>query len=239
MRMWMTLVGVAAAALFTTSYASAQTAGRGPGHEGMRHEGRAYDSEHGSMHHQKGMMSGKDFSLTPEQKASLRELKRKFKLENGQLIGALVGKKIELNALWTDPKADPKVIAEKEKEFGALKFQIRDKAIQFRLEARKFLTPEQIAKFGARWGMGRYGRHHMMGREGMMGSGGMMHRRSMAGHEGMMGKGEMMHGGSMAGHQGMMGEGGMGCCGGKMDSEKGMGMMKHKKGGMGGMGMCQ
>jgi Spy/CpxP family protein refolding chaperone len=178
-------------------------------------------AEGSHQHHQESGAPGKDFSLTPEQKSKFQDLRRKFQLENAQLIGALVAKRIELHALWSDPKADPKAIMEKEKEQASIHFQLREKMVQSKLEARKFLTPEQISHFGQHWGMGF---------RKMMGHGGMM------GHQGMMTPG------------GRMGAGGMCCC--RMGSGHGMGHATeggegHGMGhGMGqsashGMGMCK
>jgi Spy/CpxP family protein refolding chaperone len=204
------------------------------------------------MHHGEGMGPGRGFHLTPEQRTAFRDLRRKFVEENAQLIGALVGKKIELRALWSDPKADPKTIVEKEKEFSNLKYQISEKAVQFKLEARKSLSPEQISEFGSFLAMERPYRHgHRMGRmhKGDMGYGMMGHRGRM--REGGMGccDGEKMeheammhHGGMMMDHREKMNRDDMmGCCGGeRMGSDRGMGgRMGHRMGGMGGMGMCQ
>ena len=98
---------------------------------------------------------GKDDSLTTEQKTKFQELRRKFRGENAKLIGAIVTKKLELRSLWTDPKADSKAILDKEKELRDLQNQMRDKVVQMKLEARKFLTPEQIENWKPGWGMGR------------------------------------------------------------------------------------
>jgi len=91
--------------------------------------------------------SGKGLNLTPEQKASFREIRKKFIQENAQLIGALVAKRLELRSLWTDPKADSQAILAKERELRDLQNQMRDKVIQAKLETRKILTPEQIANW--------------------------------------------------------------------------------------------
>ncbi len=74
--------------------------------------------------------------------------------ENAQLIGAMVTKKIELQSLWSNPKADDKAIQDKAKEVRDLQNQMKEKAVQMRLEARKILTPEQISKWGAGRGFG-------------------------------------------------------------------------------------
>jgi len=125
----------------------------------------------GRMHFREGRGQGKGPEFTPEQRAKFQELRRQFKGENAQLIGALVTKRLELQSLWTDPKAEPQAIMDKEKELRDLQNQMRDKVVQLMLEARKLLTPEQIRQFGQRWGMGRGG---MMGQGrglGMMGPG--------------------------------------------------------------------
>ncbi len=163
MKKTMIALGLFVVMLFSFTYAYAQDPGVRPGH--------------GGMHHQESWGPSKTFNLTPEQKAQFRELRRKFRQENAQLIGALVTKRIEFQSLWTDPKADPKAILDKERELRDLQNQMKDKVIQSKLEARKFLTPEQIANWKPGWGMGR---GHMMGRGGMMG------------HSGMMGQGGMM-----------------------------------------------
>ena len=96
----------------------------------------------------------KRLNLTPEQEAKFKELRRKFKGENAQLIGGLVTKRLELQSLWTDPKADSQAILAKEKEWRDLQNRLRDKIVQYILEARSSLTPEQIEKFGLMGGMG-------------------------------------------------------------------------------------
>lgn len=152
-------LGLVTVVLFSVAYVYAQGAGFGPGHREMRYQG--------------SWGPGKDNALTPEQKTKLRDLGRKFREENAQLIGAIMGKRLELQSLWTDPKADSKAILDKEKELRDLQNQMRDKVIQYKLEARKFLSPEQIANWKLGWGMGR---GHMMGHDGMTGRGGMMGR---------------------------------------------------------------
>jgi Spy/CpxP family protein refolding chaperone len=106
----------------------------------------------------------KDHPLTPEQKTKFQELRQRFSGENAKLTGAIVTKRLELRSLWTDPKVDSKAILDKERELRDLQNQMRDKAVQMRLEARKFLTPEQITNFGPGGEMGPgFGRGHKMG----------------------------------------------------------------------------
>ncbi len=202
--------GFTIATFLFSGYALAQVSGHesGPGsmhqHGVSRQQGESYQHESG--------MHGKDFSLTQEQRSKLRELRRKFKLENAQLIGSLLAKRIELSVLWSDPNADPKTIMDKDKELGSILFQLREKMVQSKLDARKFLTPEQIARFGRFWGMSPW---------------------SMMGHHRMMDHGRMM------GHHGMMGSGGMMCCGRMESGPRGddYGMGHGSEHGMTGMGM--
>jgi Spy/CpxP family protein refolding chaperone len=129
-------------------------------------------------------------NLTPEQESKFREMRRNFMKENAHLIGSLVGKRVELWALWSDPKAEEKAIVDKEKEAWALMGQLRDKRIEMRLAMRKILTPEQIGHWRPGWDMGHRGDRWgaAMGQGGMMGPPGMM------GHPGMMWGRGMRHG---------------------------------------------
>ena len=157
-------LGLVALMVFGVAYAYAQGPGSGPG---PGHQ------------HQPGWGHERWSSLTPEQQTKFQELRRKFREDNAKTFGAIVTKRLELQSLWTDPKAEPKAILDKEKELRDLQNQIRDKAVQMRLEARKFLTPEQIQNWKPGWGMGRgFGggrsRGHGMGWGGMGPGHGMM-----------------------------------------------------------------
>jgi Spy/CpxP family protein refolding chaperone len=156
MKKGMIAIGLVMVMLFGVSYVYAQEQSDPP--------------RHGWMHGEKSWGQGKRLNLTPEQKVKFQELRRKFIVENAQLIGALVAKRLELKSLWTDPKADSRAILAKERELRDLKNRMKDKVIQYRLEARNSLTPEQIEKLGSMGGMGRRG---MMGHGQGMGHPGM------------------------------------------------------------------
>lgn len=108
-------------------------------------------------------------SLTPEQQTKFQELRQKLNDETAQLRGTMLTKRLELQSLWRNPKADSKAILEKEKEFRSLQNQMKDKAVQLKLEARTILTPEQLSQFGPGLGMG-FGGGHMWGRGHGMGA---------------------------------------------------------------------
>jgi Spy/CpxP family protein refolding chaperone len=142
-------LGLVAIMLLGVTYVYAQGPSMGPGHRGMRSQ---------------ESWCPKVSNLTPEQKAKFQELRGKLDDETAQLKGNMLTKRLELRSLWTDPKADPKAIMEKEKELRDLQNQMRDKMIQYKLEAREILTPEQLAEFGSHWGMNHgYGMRHGMG----------------------------------------------------------------------------
>jgi Spy/CpxP family protein refolding chaperone len=168
MKKAMIALGLVVVMLLGVAYVYAQDPGAGP--------------RHGWMQGQKTWDQWKELNLTPEQKAKFKELRRKFIEENAQLIGGLVTKRLELKLLWTDPKADSRAILAKEKELRDLQNRMRDKIVQYRLEARSSLTPEQIEKLGLMDGRGLG-----FGRGFMMGYGQGMGRRGTMGHSGEMG----------------------------------------------------
>lgn len=168
MKRLLVVSSLAGVLLLTASLAMAnpyrQGYGPGPGY------GATYGVGCGQGRMMTELWGGKKLpNLTSDQKAKFDELRRKFRTENAQLLGALFTKRIELQSLWTDPKADANAILEKEKELMALQNQLREKAVQYRLEARKSLTPEQITELGARWLKDQqWGRGRRMGpRHGM------------------------------------------------------------------------
>ncbi len=159
------VLGLVAAMLLSVTYVYAQGHGVGPGMGSGTDPGPGMGpGHHRGMHEFWG--PGKDCNLTPDQKAKFNELRRKFAEEDAKLIGAMVTKRIELHSLWTDPKADPKAILQKERELRDLQNQLKDKGVQMKLEARKFLTPEQIENWGPGCGLGMgpgRGRGYMAG----------------------------------------------------------------------------
>lgn len=98
--------------------------------------------------------AGQGPALTSEQRTKLQGLRQKFVAETAKLREALMTKRLELKSLWTDPNASAAAIIDKEKEVRELQNQMRDQGLQFKLEARQHLTPEQISGFGAGFGMG-------------------------------------------------------------------------------------
>jgi len=150
MKKMIIILGLVALMLFGVTYVYAQGKGFGPGRKGEP----CWESSN----------PGKWSTLTPEQRTKFQELRQKFNEETAQLRGTLLTKRLELQSLWANPKADSQAIANKEKELRDLQNQMRDKVIQLKLEARNILSPEQLAEFGQGWRRGPgFGRGHMMG----------------------------------------------------------------------------
>jgi Spy/CpxP family protein refolding chaperone len=127
------------AVVLGVAYAYAQGPGSGPG----RGFGRCGDC--GNYE--------KSAPLTDAQRTQLQELRQKFFDETASLRESIHAKRQELRSLWTDPNAQPEAITMKEKELRSLQDQMRDVAVQQKLEARKILTPEQLSQGG--WGRGQ------------------------------------------------------------------------------------
>ena len=105
--------------------------------------------------------------LNEAQRTQMRELRQKFFDETASLRESIHAKRQQLRSLWVDPNAKPEAIITKEKELRSLQDQMRDTAVQQKLEARKLLTPEQLSQGG--WGQGKgfrggEGRGHGRGR---------------------------------------------------------------------------
>ena len=117
-------------------------------------------------------LPGKESSFTPEQQAKFQELTQKFNEETATLKGSLLGKRLELQALWSNPKAEQDTLMAKEREMRDLQNQMDEKTLQHKLETRKLLTPEQISQFGQSMGRGPF-----FGRGPMRDHGMRMHHR--------------------------------------------------------------
>ncbi len=97
-------------------------------------------------------------NLSPDQKTRLKELRDNFKKDTVFLRNNLKVKRLELRALWTVPQPEKDKILTKQREIMDLVRQLQVKGVDFRLEARKVLTPEQAAQVGM-WGPGMFKRH--------------------------------------------------------------------------------
>ncbi len=159
----------------------------------------------GYFHHGKMARMAHFLNLSKEQIAKSREVWRRYFMETHNLRYDIMAKRVEIEKLFTDPKADAATLIARQKEMSALKQQIADRRAMALIEWRSILTPEQIEKLDFlmmlrhKMSWNKMGRHEEKGG----GFGGMS--------QGMMGRGGMGYGGmgtgpGMGGHK-MMGEG--------------------------------
>jgi Spy/CpxP family protein refolding chaperone len=107
-------------------------------------------------------------SLTPEQREKLQAQEQKFNQDTAELRRELYQKRLELQGLWADPKADPEKIKAKQREVSELQRRIQEKALDHQLAVRELLPEEGIGSgsWCSGYGMGyghHYGRGHMWG----------------------------------------------------------------------------
>lgn len=103
-------------------------------------------------------------NLTPDQQTKLKELRDNFRKDTVFLRNDIKVKRLELRALWTVPQPEKDKIMAKQKELMDLVTQLQTKAVDYRLEARSSLTPEQAAQAGMLWGQIMGHRGHRNGR---------------------------------------------------------------------------
>ena len=111
-------------------------------------------------------------NLTDEQKAKIKDIHQRFYSETRGLRYDIMEKRIELKRLFLDPKADTNAIMAKEGEKSALQQKLHEAVFKMMVEWRGVLTPEQLQKLD----MMSLAHHEGMGRMGMAGRMGMMHR---------------------------------------------------------------
>ncbi len=88
----------------------------------------------------------KYLNLSDEQMAKMKELKNSFRNDTRDLRYSLEIKRIEMRKLFTDPKTDDATLLAKQKEINDIRQQFMEKKAQMKIDWRKILTPEQIAK---------------------------------------------------------------------------------------------
>jgi Spy/CpxP family protein refolding chaperone len=121
----------------------------------------------GYGHH--GYGSGYPYSsLSPEQREKLQAQEQKFYQDTAEFRRELYQKRLELEVLWADPKADPEKIKAKQREVSELQRRIQEKALEHQLAIRDLLPEEGIGSgsWCPGYGMGyghHYGRGHMSG----------------------------------------------------------------------------
>jgi Spy/CpxP family protein refolding chaperone len=154
MKKWMTMVTVIALAAIVTSPVMAF---RGMG--GGYGWGAGYVADVASV---------RGIDLTAEQTEKINALREAHLKDIKTIQDKLYAKSGDLRVLWLAETPDERKILSLQKEVRSLRDQLADKSTTYRLEARKILTDEQLAKVQA-YGQGR-GVARMGGRPGMVGA---------------------------------------------------------------------
>jgi len=98
-------------------------------------------------------------NLTPDQTAGINSLHAKFFKETTDIRTGIFSKKQEMKALMLEKSPDVEKAKSIQTELSALKSRIAQKTLEYQFEARKLLTPEQIAQLppGCTMGFGPMG----------------------------------------------------------------------------------
>jgi Spy/CpxP family protein refolding chaperone len=88
-------------------------------------------------------------NLTQDQTVKMNALHQAFAKETADLNVKVYQKQLELNGLLLQPAPDAAKIFGVQKEISALQLQLNEKSVSCQLEARKILTPEQVAQLPA------------------------------------------------------------------------------------------
>lgn len=93
-------------------------------------------------------------NLTQEQTAKLDGLRAAYFKDTASLRSDMYKKELELQSLMLEPSADVEKAKKVQGDLSSLESQVEQKYIQYQIEARKILTPEQIAQLPPGCGMG-------------------------------------------------------------------------------------
>jgi len=91
---------------------------------------------------------GPGMNITPEQAGQIFDMRQKFMNETADLRKQMVMKQAEMAALWKAETPDQNLIRAKQKEMNALRDQMQEKKLAFKMQAR------QVCPQGFMGGMG-------------------------------------------------------------------------------------
>jgi Spy/CpxP family protein refolding chaperone len=89
-------------------------------------------------------MSLKTLKLTDEQMKAARQIKASYTKRLLKLRSDIIAKRIEFRNLIRDPSASEEMLRAKGREIEAMDVQLVREMIDFEIEMRKILTPEQV-----------------------------------------------------------------------------------------------
>ena len=120
-----------------------------------------HHGEDDSKGHEKEMSISRlsNLKLNSEQAEKIRGLNETFQKEAERLRAEEFKIKTELKLLWMQPHPDSQQIMAKEKAIHDLKWQMKEKSVEYRLLFRNILTPEQLSEY-LKEGAGYHHKHH-------------------------------------------------------------------------------
>jgi Spy/CpxP family protein refolding chaperone len=86
--------------------------------------------------------------LSKEQMDKMWQLREQLRADTSALRHEVFQKRLEMRTLFANPSAEEATLIAKQKELFSLTQKLKDRLLQFRLEQRRVLTPEQIKKLG-------------------------------------------------------------------------------------------
>jgi len=92
--------------------------------------------------------------LTDEQVKKLTELRTEHLKKVSKIAAELAAKRAELGTLWLSDKPDEKRVKELTEQISKLQAELATERMNFQLEVRKILTPEQLGKLPLLRGFG-------------------------------------------------------------------------------------
>ena len=95
-----------------------------------------------------------NLNLTPDQLTKINKLRTTFYKETLPIRTDLQNKTLELRTLMMQPVLNQAKIVALQKNIATIRQKLQEKALNFRIEARKVLTPEQLALLPAGRGLG-------------------------------------------------------------------------------------
>jgi Spy/CpxP family protein refolding chaperone len=105
-----------------------------------------------------------DLHLTPKQIEQIKSIQGRYLNDIGLLRNELRDRKFRLRKLLSDPTSEASDIRSEQKEIFALENQMQERILDYQLEVRQTLTPEQFRLWVSRQRM-PFGpkRHHRHG----------------------------------------------------------------------------
>ena len=95
-----------------------------------------------------GSISLEKLDLDQEQRVAVQKIEKAYDDQINGLQGRLMSKRLELQSVFRDPEADDRTIRARAREAFDLQDECRHMALDYLVEIRGVLTPEQLRRWG-------------------------------------------------------------------------------------------